>query len=410
MKVKAALMSEKLKQTIRYLSSSFVIQILNLSFSFFLIRKLSLENVGRFNLAKTLAGFFQYSSFGLRYAMDRRLPNGSRTTNWHLLLICIQFSNFFNIPLLLIFFINYEYNYQYLIYCFGGILFSNFTILKVYYRGIGKVSKFIWLSTIGGIVTVVFPFIGLALFGLDGAIIGYTISTVLLFLYYFRSLGSIFTRISFKVFKGIYFKKLFFLGMPLFVTNVLVFLGDNLDKILIEKELGLENLGIFSIVILVYSVSAILPSILVEMYFPDYIKLKKDREINNLFLRHVLVSAVFIVTLILATYALLPVIINYFFLDYVHILPLMNIILLSVFPFIIISPIYCYLFAFDRNNLISLAKVASIFFYFSVLVYILKNSQSLEYIVINKVVSVYVYMLLLILFFLRTRLNVSYSK
>ncbi|WP_308991781.1 hypothetical protein QLS71_006815 [Mariniflexile litorale] len=370
-------------------------QVLNLVLTFIAIKFLSLSELGRYNIAKSISGTFQFANLGFRNALDRRLPESkNEDLNLLRLSICAYINTVVSVFILAFFLIRYGLDWFYLLYAIGGVFLASFTLLRVYLRGTNQISSFISASFYGGVLPILLPIIGLYFFGLAGLGMAFFIATSIIFTYYFQKikLRTIKETLNFKGYAFLFFKT----GIIIYLTNFFEFIANNFDRFIIESYSGLETVGEYGIIILVYSLSLVIPGGILEMLFPDYIRDKKNKvQLIKHAKRHLLVNISFIGLFILISYFLLPYIIPFLFEKYTYLVFPMQIILFALIPYAIIGPIYSVLFAFDRHKQMFYANLISTVFYFAFLFLVLSNDFSILNLVYIKIGYTFLYLILM---------------
>ena len=174
-----------IKLILRYLTNNVLLQLLGIIFSGASVKMLTLSELGLFNLAKSLAGSFQYTHLGLRYSLDRFLPEGNTDSNTKILHITIIVNSIISFLLFIFYCFLYKFNFFLLCYILGGWLFATFSLIRVYNRGIGQLNYFVYLTFISNMLVIVIPFTGLYFKGEKGLFLGYMCITFFLLIKYF---------------------------------------------------------------------------------------------------------------------------------------------------------------------------------------------------------------------------------
>lgn len=388
------------------MTSNFFIQILGVIFSGFTVKLLTLPELGLYNLAKSLSASFQYTHLGLRYSLDRLLPEGSEESNLKGLYITLITNTIVSVGLFLFYIFSYNYSVFFLCYILGGCFFATFSLIRVYNRGIGKLDYFVYLTFVSNVAIIIIPFIGLYLKGENGMFLGYLLVSLALLIRYFPK--KFFLGISKQVYKN-NFLALFKLGFPIFVSNIAIFVGDNIDKFIINYFLGLDKVGEFGIISLVFSLILMLPSLIVELVFTDYIKQKDSKkDVRKIMFKHILIGLLLIFVAITLVYFALPDILFFFFPHYFYLIPQIKIIVLAIIPYIFISPAYCLLFAHDQSTQVSVVNILGLILYFLVIYFLLLNKFTMEYVLYSKIGYVSFYCIGLIILSWRSGLIKKY--
>jgi len=345
-----------------------------------------------YNLAKSLGGSFQYANLGLRYSLDRKLPLGKDYYNRKQLQVCFLVQAIISVIICGIYLLMYGFNMVYMIYYVGGAVFAAFSLIRIYYRGIGKTDLFIKSSLWSGILTVIFPIIGLYFWSIYGLVIGYLLATVLVFVIYLDK--SIFHNFYYKP-SSRYLFSFFKIGFPFLLTNVMLFLADNLDKFIINYYLNIEAVGEYAIITLVYTLSLMIPATVLEIMISEFVKNRQERGLKGIYKKHTLILIGLITSFVLTSYILMPFLVHIFFPKYDYLVGEMRLILFALVPYIIISPIYGVLFALDKRKQILSANVLAIIGYFTLLFYCLSTHHGLLYVVYCKIAYAALYSLFL---------------
>ena len=384
----------KIKLILRYLSNNFLLQLLGIFFSGLTIRMLTLPELGLFNLAKSLASSFQYTHIGFRYALDRTLPEGKIEYNLKSTYITLIINSLVSLILFIVYCIFYNYNIYFILYILGGWVFATFSLIRIYYRGVGLTDYFVRITFTSNLLIIVIPIFGIYLGNIKGLFISYLLITTVILLKYFPS-----NLYTYKfAWDKIHILKLFKTGFPIFISYIALFISDNLDKFVINHFLGIKSVGEFGIITLAYSSILMLPSLIVELVFPDYIKLKESKsEIRGLLVKHIVTGFLLIISSIIVTYLILPIFINTFFPKYYYLNSEIKMIVFALIPYILISPFYCLLFANDKSVNVSVLNVFCLILYLIFTYYFLANNYNLLYVIYSKIAYVFMYLIGLII-------------
>lgn len=365
-------------------------------FSGLTIKLLTLSELGLLNLAKSLASSFQYTHIGFRYALDRTLPEGKFEDNLKSIYVTLLLNSAISFVLFVFYCICYERNIYFISYILGGWLYATFSLIRIYYRGIGLIEYFVKITFISNLLVIAIPIIGVYLGSINGLFLSYLLITILLLLKYFPK-KLFMCKINWD---KKHVLKLFTTGFPIFISYVALFISDNLDKFVINHFLGIKAVGEFGIITLAYSLIMMLPSMVVELVFPDYIKLKESKnKIKRLLINHIFIGFTLIISSLLITYLILPIFVNTFFSTYYYLIPEIKIIIFALLPYILISPIYCLLFANDNSLSISILNVFCLIIYLMLIYYFLANNYNLSYVIYSKIAYILIYLIGLIVLF-----------
>lgn len=389
-----------LKKIIKFLTSSAVIQILNFGLSFVAIKFLDLTNLGKYTIAKSISGTFQFANLGFRYGLDRKLPETeNESLNQLRLSICSYINFLISGVIMAIIIVRYGYDYFYLIYALGGLFIAAFTLIKIFFRGTNNVNIFIKSTFYGGIIPILASIIGLVLFGLKGLAIMFLVGAFSIYYYYSKKVKILSLKIVLKNRKYAY---LFFkTGIIIYLTNFFVFMVNNFDRFFIEEYSGIENVGEYGIIILVFTVSLTIPSSILEMVFPSYIKDKKDKKsIYKHAVKHLKVNFFLVFLFILISFFLIPYIIPIFFNKYSYLIEAMKIILFALIPYVFIGPLYAILFAFDKHKQILAINIIVTIIYFLSLYLVLKNGFNIINLAYLKIAYTSLNLILMFIFFM----------
>jgi O-antigen/teichoic acid export membrane protein len=391
-----------LRKIFQFFSSNLLIQVLNLVFSVLVIKLLSLPDIGKYNLAKGLSNGFQYASLSFRQAMDRRLPRSSEKVGASQLAVVILINTVISVLFLIAILVYYRFDLVFAIYCSGGLLFSVFSLYKIFYRGTGQLATFIQANIVVGVLSVVLPLTGVLLYGLTGLAIGYFLSCAAAVMYGRKYFGE-FKKI---VFHKPYIRKLFLAGLPLYLSSLFVFFGDYLDRFLIDSYINRSTVGEFSIVMLLYSVMILIPSSILEMTYPEYIRNKQySKRLKQIIGRHLKINVISVGVAVGGVLAALPYVFRFFFPSYLYLLPYCYIICAAVVPYTIIPVLWSLLFSFDKGYSILRSSGFALFVYLLILGVMLENGTSFRTIIWLKVMFPYIYLCGLLYYVIRFKLH-----
>lgn len=383
------------KTIVKFLSSSVVIQILNFILSFVAIKFLSTNNLGKFNIAKSISGSLLYANLGLRYALDRRLPKSkNEKLNRYSLKVTLIINAFISSLILLAFLTIYNFDKVYLIFGIGGFFVSSFTILRIYFRARSEFKLFINSSFVGGTIPILAQIIGVLIWKLNGIIYGYLFANILVFIIYQRKVKlDWFTVIN----KFLYIKKLFKAGVLMYLTNLFVFFASNYDKILIERYRGLDTVGEYSIVTLIYTMSLLIPGAILEILLPEYVKAKNN--FKSILISHLKYLTPLVIFFLVLSFWLLPYIVKFIFVEYIYLIDSMRLSIFGIIPYLVISPIYGVFFANNKHRFILISNVSATTLFFAILWFGLENNFSFYQLVWLKISYAIVYSIIMLLFF-----------
>jgi O-antigen/teichoic acid export membrane protein len=384
----------QVKDIFKFLSFNVLIQVLGVIFNLLVIKILTLDELGKYNLAKGLSQFFLFAHLGLRYSLDRRLPKSSKLVGRRQLNSVLILNSLVSILLFVYIVFKYGLDWQYLSFSIGGALFSFFALIKIYYRGIGDIKTFMKANYISGLLPLVLSLVAVLLFGLKGLTVAYLLSCIILFMSYYN----VDTKFNTARLNIDYLKKMFLLGFPLLLSNVFVFLADTYDRFIIESYTDLKTLGEFSIITFVYTFTLIIPSTLLEAVFPEYIKNKNNNNgLKKIIKKHLMLGALLISLIFVGAFIFIPIGFNWIFPQYNYLLDKMQIILFAFLPHIFIPICWSLLFANNKGKEIMISSAIAVIFYISLLNLVLSNGSSLKYIILAKLSYSYIYLIFLCL-------------
>lgn len=378
------------KKLIQYSSSNLIIQGLNLLFSVLVVRLLSLTDLGKYNLAKGLAFGFQYASLSFRYGLDRRFPrtNQELAASQLTTVICI------NIIVGVLFFSGilsyYGFDIVFVLYCLGGLLFSIFSLYKIFFRGTDQFRLFVQSNIVAGSSVIIAPLIGLFIYGLIGLAAGYLVACFITTWIYGRKYFHLFKAVRIK---RKFLKKIFFLGLPLYISSFFIFCGDYLDRFMIDYFIGRDAVGEFSIIMLLYSVMILVPSSILEMAFPEYVRMKHDKtELKRVIQRHFKINIITVFIIIICTVIALPYVFKWLFPKYLYLVEHCYVICMALLPQAIIPVLWALLFSFDKGYSLLWSSGLALVVYLLTLLLMLNSGVSFGIIVWSKVMFSYIYL------------------
>lgn len=392
-----------LRNIFQYASSNIIIQALNLVFSVIVIRLLSLPDLGKYNLAKGLALGFQYASLSFRYGLDRRLPRTSETVGASQLTTVIFINTVIAGLFLLCILFLYRFDLVFALYCTGGLVFSVFSLYKIFFRGTGQLKAFVQSNLVAGLSTILLPLAGLWWNGLTGLAAGYFIACIVTTIAYGKKYFSLFSKIRFH---RPYLQKLFFVGLPLYISSLFVFCSDYLDRFMIDFFLNRETVGEFSIVMLLYSVMILVPSSILEMTYPDYIRKKGSASaLKQIIGRHLKINLVAVGLVVAGVVIALPLVFEMLFPRYLYLVPYCYTICLAVIPSVVIPVLWSLLFSFDKGYSILWSSGIALTAYLIVLLILLMKKAPFGLLIWSKVMFSYLYLAGLLFYIIRFKLH-----
>jgi O-antigen/teichoic acid export membrane protein len=367
--------------TIKYLIISYLSTILNILLNILTIRLLDSYQLGKITLGKSIFQSFDFSHFGIRFGMDRHLPHAENVRDETEIFSVGYVSSFLFSLLFVVFWIFYTIDDIFFYSCFylSGLLSTLITVYRIYYRSQPDKKKFINLSLLVNTLPVIIQIGFLYLYGIVGFVISMILSYIFSFLYTIKFYGvkNIFLRKqSLQV-----FKKLLKSGYILFFSAIVSYFSTIGDRFFIADYWGLEQLGIFSIVMFFFSVFGMFSVNYTEMIMNKIIISKSFRYI----MKQIFIMFLLVLSLLIVAYFILPLFVKYLMPDYLDYIPLMRLILVAALPYSGLSILNYYLHSLDKRNVLFAINIFCTISYFILLFYLLNRVVSLEKLIILKI-------------------------
>lgn len=277
------------KKGLIYIVLNYMIQFLNILFNLLLMNHLTSYQLGSLSLAKTWQQFVDYSHLGTRFSLDRYIPVAEEEEKRHLVSTVIFFTG---INALIVFVVAIIFNDADIIVTIltaSGIFIAVGNILKAYYRAINNLTEMLKLVFFNQLVPLLVS-ITLYFFTLDFNV--YLISLLATYFLFsvilFYKERAIFDFLKIENIKKV-FKDIAVPSAWLFVNSIVVFLYLVMDRFFIDYSNGREQLGLYSIILFVFSALMIIPASIAELLFVKIIK-QSCGSGKRLFLRETLIT------------------------------------------------------------------------------------------------------------------------
>ena len=261
-------MKNKLKQNLlKYLAVGYLSTFLNVLLNLLLIKFLDTYALGRITLGKTVFQSFEFSHVGIRYGLDRVLPyHEDRPFKKDAYFTSsILFSGVSSIVFILFWFF-YDINNAlfYLIFSISGLVYTIITIYKIYFRASSDKIKFIKISAVISLLPILLQIIGLIIYAERGYLVAFLLSYLILAFvtYFYFEINLLFIRRKILINAFLHLLKN---GYVLFFSSLVAFLSSSGDKFIIARYWGIENVGVFSVVMFFFSALAMFSLSYTEM-------------------------------------------------------------------------------------------------------------------------------------------------
>jgi len=163
--------NKNLKSISIYVLQNYFTQFLNVVFTILSVRLLSISDLGKLSLSRSLGAFFEYTHLGTRFTIDRKIPECNLIHKSIIFSVSfyINFATSFIVFGTILIFGKLDYFYW--IFCLSSIAFANINLIRVYYRANGESNFFIRLSFFLNISSICMQTLGLLLWGIWGIVI-----------------------------------------------------------------------------------------------------------------------------------------------------------------------------------------------------------------------------------------------
>lgn len=209
-------------------------------------------------------------------------------------------------------------------------LYSSLSVLIRTEEKFGGLSKGILLLSVAGLVlTLIFIFP----FGLWGVIAAFFLAHLLV-IFYFKKKYDTWFKLRFNTEKA---KALLKIGIGLFILSSMMVLLRTVDKAIIAWFLNMEQVGFYSIGVVISSFLYLFPSAIIDVIYPRMLirlgetnsttKVKRHALLPNIFLSHILPFIIGVV------YMLVPLVIRFITPQYISAIGTSRILLLGAFFF-----------------------------------------------------------------------------
>jgi O-antigen/teichoic acid export membrane protein len=369
------------KSFFKYIGVGYTGAILNMILSLLLIKFLTPIFWGKVTLGKSIFQSFEYSHLGLRNGLDRWLPHCEGQNDRNIIFSIAYLFSFF-ISFFFVFFWMLYYPNEVLFYlCFSlsGLLYTLVTIYRIYYRCLEQKRDFINISFYVIIFPLLIQIIGLFIWGGEGFVISHLLSYALS-LFICCCLWKIkICIVKDKIYPVL--KKLLSSGFLLFLSAIINFLATTGDRFFIVEYWGLELLGVYGVIMFFFAAFSI--------FSLNYTELIMNKIILSpslsFIMKHILGECLISFFLVLLSYPLLPIFVEYFMPQYIDYLSSIKLILLAVVPYAALPILNYSLHALDKRNILLIINIVCTSIYFVILLFILSSSRKLEQLIYLKI-------------------------
>jgi O-antigen/teichoic acid export membrane protein len=345
-----------------------------------MIRVLDNQMYGKISLGKSIFHFFDISHVGIRYGLDRLLPE-MKQEKIALEIFSVGFIlNLISSFLLLLFWFFYQID-DVIFYCsfyVAGYLYAIVTLYRVFFRSFENKRIFIKITFISTFLTSISQLLGFLIWKINGYLICLTLSYLIAF-FIIHYLYKIRITISYKKFIVIT-KKLFDKGWLLFISSLISYLGIFGDRFFIEEYGNLGQVADFSIVMFFFSIFNIFSVSYTEMIMNKIICDKSFRFVIKECGKLIILSVLILVLI----YFILPFFINLIMPNYLRLIPYIKIILISAIPYTILPVLNYYLQAIDKRKQMLIINIISTFTYLILLLTVLMCNLDFLFIIYSK--------------------------
>lgn len=364
----------------KYLFISYISVILNVVLNIITIKYLSVMELGRVTLGKTIFQSFDFSHIGIRYGLDRLLPSIKNQKLKSEVLRVAYYCIFFSSAILMLIWIFYNKSDHlfYLSFSMAGLFYALLMTYRVFYRADENKSNFIIISILVNLLPITFQIFGLIIWDKWGLVFsglfGYLLSFIIVKCKY---------EIKFKlklIRSLLILRDLQKKGFVLFISAVFTFFSTVGDRIIIEEFWGLKILGIYSVILFVFSVFSIFSVSYTEMIMNKIVQNKSFKFV----LSHSIKIMVLTFLLIVVSINLLPFFVNLLIPKYnIYNIQMRNV-LIGAIPYSCLPILNHYLHALDKRNVLLLINIICTVAYFSGLIVVLRRTISLDNLIFLK--------------------------
>lgn len=369
------------RHTVKYIIISYINVGFNILINLFLINKLSSYDFGRVSIGKIIFQSFDLSHLGIRNGFDRlfpRMENNDVTNEYFTVgLLCTFISSIG----FLIFWAIYKSNsiLFYFFFALAGILSSLVMLYRIYYRSLNDKKKFVSLSGIFILLPPSAEILGFLIGGITGYLIGFLSSYIVIFIIAIKKYSVKLSLIKKNIF--IILKNIFNKGTLVYLSGLISFFATSLDRLFIEQYWGLEAVGVFSVIMFVFSIFGVFAVNYTEMIMNKIISLRSIKYV----LKQISYILLLIIALVTIVYFFFPFLINLFMKQYVAIIPLMRIIIFAAIPYSVLAILNYYMHAIDQRKILLLINIFCTLSYFIGLYCILNQTTSFQFIMYLKI-------------------------
>lgn len=384
----------------KYLFLNYVGVILNVALNILTIKYLSVMDLGKVALGKTIFQSFDYSHFGIRFGLDRLLPtiNNQKLKSEFLSVAYISVL-LSSIVLILIWLLYSQSDHIfYLSFSLAGLIYALLMTYRIYYRADENKSNFLIISLLVNLLPIALQIIGLIIWGKWGLVLsgifGYFVSFIIV-KWRFEVVIKLKWRRSLLIIRNLQKK-----GFILFISAVFSFFSSVGDRIIIEKFWGLRILAVYSVVLFVFSVFSIFSLSYTEMIMNKIVKKKSLKFV----LSHSLKIMIITFILILLSINSLPYFVNLLIPKYnIYSRQMINV-LIGAIPYSCLPILNHYLHALDKRRVLLSINIVCTIAYFIGLIHVLQGKVNLDNLIFLKNL---IYFLILII---TLSLALFYSK
>ncbi len=386
---------KKIYSILAFTFFTYVNQLLNVVINLLMINALTLTQLGDVALAKIWMRAMEYSHLGSRFSIDRYAPVWNEKYQKRLVKSSIVISTFVYFLLTVLQYLLLESSEIVYSFLSWGYLLAIATIYKNYFRAISKDDLMLRVYLLSP-----------CLLSLIQVIILYTLDfhKFLIFNYIitiFISFFFLFVLISEKVLVKSYIK-VFLLtrgnSYYFFLNSIVTFFAMMVDRLFIEKTLGKEVLGEYSIILFSFALMQMIPTSISQFYFPKVVSmLQKNKSksiLKNLSGEFILIFTVTTIFLSIS-YFMIPYGIKVVNHEYIYLTDYIRIIIISIIPYCFIPILTQAFSALDLRRTILFLSLACMLVFVILLLLSLFFFRSDLYYAIVYIKALYPFLVLL---------------
>ena len=364
-----------------YAATIYIAQVLTIIFNIWLMRILPVSEFGLYSYAKTLSQYLDYAGLGSRYAMDRLIPVSSDRKSKLILHVALFNMLLFSVFLVFVFCLSHLISGFVEIIIVSAGLFYSLTNLYVVYRR--DRSDFQFMIIFNFLLSIIPIFMASVAFLVHVNHLWFIV--LLLFagqfgIFVFILLNNNLWQLFIKV-PRFYLKKSLYLlrvGFPMFLSSFIIMFGMTADRLFIRFFYGYKELGIYAVILYVFSFMIILPNLIGQVFAPKIVQFIRVKDVSYVY-KSLLFVLGLMLPMVLVVFVVTPMLVPRFLPKYILYTQEMSYASAIVIPYGLMFPFIAALNALDQRNKMVRINCVALLIYLVLLLIYLWLSKHLNY-------------------------------